>query len=411
MHLGKLTAKYIVPIGILVVAVLFIVGIKFFVIKVGADQVGVRTRVWGVSRGIVQKDYGPGWHRAISTIDQWDLYDITVQTLEMAKVNSGLGHDERKHVAIRTADDYDVEVDLVVKYQIKRGFVWRLRQDLGVGDRYKIIVENETRDVARSIFGKMVERDLYNPEEKRKRAEECRTRLRERLESRYIEIVDVLILEFRFDPQLDRKIKNIKVAELDYVLNQSKALAAEQRGITQTIEADTEAVAQKISADKEREVTVLDAETTKMVIEYLAEADKYLIEKRAEGDRYKQQRKAEGDLLIKLARAEGEKLRREALEGFGGDIIVAMEAARNFNLADINISTMDLNLLDVDEMATRLGVSDEKGKIQVDTTTFEEIKQLLEMKKEGVGQFDQKGEQWLKDFEKSREKKSLKFGN
>lgn len=378
MHLGKLTAKYIVPIGILVVVVVFIVGIKFFVIKVGADQAGVRTRVWGVSRGIVQKDYGPGWHRAISTIDQWDLYDITVQTLEMAKVNSGLGHDERKHVAIRTADDYDVEVDLVVKYQIKRGSVWRLRQDLGVGDRYKIIVENETRDVARSIFGKMVERDLYNPEEKRKRADECRTRLRERLESRHVEIVDVLILEFRFDPQLDRKIKNIKVAELDNVLNQSKALAAEQRGITQTIEADTEAVAQKISADKEREVTVLDAETTKMVIEHLAEADKYLIEKKAEGDRYKQQRKAEGELLIKLARAEGEKLRREALEGFGGDIIVAMEAARNFNLADINISTIDLDLLDVDEMATRLGVSDEKGKIRVDTKTFEEVKQRME---------------------------------
>lgn len=411
MHLGKLTAKYIIPIAVLAVIAISIVSIKFFVIKVGADQVGVRTRVWGVSRGIVQKDYGPGWHRAISTIDQWDLYDITVQTLEMAKENSGLGHDERKHVAIRTADDYDVEVDLVIKYQIKRGSAWKLRQDLGVGERYKIIVENETRDVARSVFGKMVERDLYNPEEKRKRAEECRTRLRERLESRYIEIIDVLILEFRFDQQLDRKIKNIKVAELDYVLNQSKALAAEQRGITQTIEADTEAVAQKISADKEREVTVLDAETTKMVIEYLAEADKYLIEKRAEGDKYKQQRKAEGELLIKLARAEGEKLRREAIKGFGGDIIVAMEAARNFNLADINVSTMDLNLLNVDEMATRLGVSDERGKIQVDTTTFEEIKQLLKMTKEGVGKLDPKSEQWLKDFEKSRENATLKFEN
>ncbi|MCF6150219.1 MAG: hypothetical protein E3K37_16380 [Candidatus Kuenenia sp.] len=380
MHLGKLTAKYIFPIGIILIIALFIVGIKFFVIKVGADQVGVRTRVWGVSRGIVQRDYGPGWHRAISTIDQWDLYDITVQTLELAKEHSGLGHDERKHCAVRTADDYDVEIDLVVKYQIKRGSAWRLRQDLGVGERYKIIVENESRDVARSVFGKMVEKDLYNPEEKRKRAEECQLKLMERLEQRHLEIVDVLILEIRFDPQLDRKIKNIKVAELDNVLNKSKALAAEQRGITQTIEADTEAIALKISGDREREITVLDAETTKQVIERLAAADKYLIEKQAEGDRYKQQRKAEGELLIKLANAEGEKLRREALSGLGGDIIVAMEAARNVNLADINISTIDLNLLDVDDMATRLGVSDEKGKIRVNPQTFEEIKQMLDKK-------------------------------
>lgn len=245
MHPGKLTIKYIFPIGILIVIVLFLVGIKFFVIKVGVDQVGVRTRVWGMKRGIVRKDYGPGWHRAISTIDQWDLYNITVQTLEFSKVHSGLGHDERKHIAVRTADDYDVEVDLIVKYRIKRGSAWELRQDIGVGERYKIIVENETRDVTRSIFGKMVEKDLYNPDQKRKRAEECKIKLTERLSPRHLEVINVLILEIRFDPQLDRKIKNIKLAELDNVLNKSKALAAEQRGITQTIEADTEAIAKK----------------------------------------------------------------------------------------------------------------------------------------------------------------------
>ena len=44
----------------------------------------------------------------------------------------------------------------------------------------------------------------------------------------------------------------------------------------------------------------------------------------------------------------------------GGDIIVAMEAARNINLADLSISSLDLNLLDIDDMATRLGVTDTK---------------------------------------------------
>ncbi|MDR4506803.1 MAG: SPFH domain-containing protein [Candidatus Brocadiaceae bacterium] len=382
MHFGKLTAKYGFPIAIIILVIAFVVGVKFFVIKVGVDQVGVRTRIWGVSRGIVERDYGPGWHRAISTIDQWDLYDSTVQTLELAKEPSYQGHDERKHVALRTADDYDVSVDLIVKYQIEKGKAWQLRQDIGVGERYKVIVENEARDVARSIFGKMVERDLYNPEEKRKRAEECEIRLRERLKVRHVEVIDVLILEMRFDPQLERKIKNIKLAELDNVLNKSKALAAEQRGITQTIEADTEAIAQKISGDREREITVLDAETTKRVIELLAEADKYLVERKAEGDRYKQERTAEGTLLIQLAKAEGERLRREAFVGTGGEIIVALEAARNINLADINISTLDINLLDVDDMATRLGVMDSKAKVRVDPETFENVKELLKQQNE-----------------------------
>lgn len=381
MHIGKLTAKYIIPIGIVFVFMLFVLGIKFFVIKVGVDQVGVRTLIWGVTRGIVHKDYGPGWHRSISGIDQWDLYDSTVQTLELAKEPSRMGNDERKEAALRTADDYDVSVDMVVKYQIKKDAAWKLRQDVGVGERYKVIVENETRDIARSVFGKMVERDLYNPEEKRKRAAECKIELTQRLLARHVDVIDVLILEMRFDPQLERKIKNIKLAELDNVLNISKALAAEQRGITQTIDADTEALAQKIGGDKERALTVLDAETSKRITEILAEADKYLVQKRAEGDLYKQQRKADGTLLIKYSQAEGERLRREALAGMGGDIIVAMEAARNINLADVGISSLDLNLLDINDMATRLGVSDTEGKLRVDSKTFKQIQEMLNQPK------------------------------
>ncbi len=381
MHIGKITAKYIIPIGIVSLIAAFVIGIKFFVIKVGVDQVGVRTIIWGVKRGIVQRDYGPGWHRAITAIDQWDLYDSTVQTLELAKEPSRMGHDERKEAAIRTADDYDVSADIIIKYQIKKGGAWRLRQDIGVGERYKIIVENETRDIARSVLGRMVERDLYNPEEKRTRQAEFKAQLMERLAPRHVDIIDVLILELRFDPQLERKIKNIKLAELDNVLNKSKALAAEQRGITQTIDADTEAIAQKITGDKERAITVLDAETTKATIELLAEADKYLIQRKAEGDLYKQQRKAEGNLLIKQSLAEGERLRREAIAGMGGDIIVALEAARNVNLADVNISSLDINLLDVDDMATRLGVSDTKGRLRVDPKTFMQIQEMLNQPK------------------------------
>lgn len=381
MHIGKLTTKYIIPIGIIVFIGLFIIGVKFFVIKVSVDQIGVRTRIWGVSRGIVEKDYGPGWHRAVSGIDQWDLYDCTIQTLEFAKEPSRLGHDERKEAAIRTADDYDVSVDMIVKYQINRGSAWKLRQDLGAGERYKIIVENEIRDIARSVFGRMIERDLYNPVEKRKRAEECKVQLTERLATRHVAVIDVLILEMRFDPQLERKIKNIKLAELDNVLNKSKTLAAEQRGITQTIDADTEAIAQKIVGDKERAITVLDAETSKAITEILAEADKYYVQKRAEGDLYKQQRIAAGTLLIKQSQAEGERLRREALTGAGGDIIVAMEAARNMNLADVNLSSLDMNLLDVEDMATRLGVTDVKGRLKVDPKTFKQVQEMLNQPK------------------------------
>ncbi len=43
------------------------------------------------------------------------------------------------------------------------------------------------------------------------------------------------------------------------------------------------------------------------------------------------------------------------MTGLGGDLIVALEAARNINLEDIVVSTQDMDLLDVDEMIIKLG--------------------------------------------------------
>jgi len=361
MHLRRLATKYLIPIAIIVLVAIFIIGIKFFVIKIGIDEVGVRTVVWGVKRGIVEKDYGPGWHRAIPNIDQWDVYDRTVQTMEFADTHYHLGHDEREELAVRTADDYDVRLDVVVKFQIKKDEAWKLRRDIGIGERYKMIVENETRDVARSVFGKMVESDLYNSYEKRKRALECESRLEERLMKRHINIIEVLILEMRFDQQLERKIKNIKLAELDELLNDSKALAAEQRGITQTIDADTESIAEKISGETGRRLETLEAETTRKIAKILSEAEKYAVKRRASADQYKQELNAKGELLVELSQAEGELLRREAIAGLGGNVIVALEAARNINLADTTLSTLDINLLDVNNMASLLGAPKKFG--------------------------------------------------
>ncbi len=159
----------------------------------------------------------------------------------------------------------------------------------------------------------------------------------------------------RFDPQLERKIKNVKLAELDQVLNISKERAVNQRGITQTIDATTEALAEKIQSNKDGKIVSLNAEMVTKVTEILADANKFLIEKKAEGNLYKEERRAAGVLLIARAKAEGERLRRKAMTGTGGDLIVALEAARNINLDDVVVSTQDVDLLDIEKMIDKLG--------------------------------------------------------
>lgn len=357
----KLKLAFVIgPIAAVVAIVIIAVSLRVCIIKIGVDQVGVKTVVWGVKRGIVKQDYGPGWHRNVPGTVEWEVYDSTVQTIEMSEVKSGTkGHDERDVLKVRTKDDYDVSVDLIVKYRIRKSEAWALRRDIGTTERYKQIVENEARDIARSVFGKMGELDLYNPYEKRKRAFEGKELHNLRLKKRHVEIIDWLILDIRFDPGLDRKIKSIKVAELDEILNVSKGMAAEQRGTTQTIDAETEAVSLEIEGNKGAKLVIMEAQTKNKIIEIMAKADQYMVEKKAEGDKFKAQRSASGSYLLAKAKADGERLRRKSMTGLGGNMIVAIEAAKNMNLGDVVVSTQDIDLLDVNEMVSKFGAKEE----------------------------------------------------
>ena len=352
----KFLARYIVLISIGLAIIVIVIGVKFMIIRIEIDQIGVKTAVWGVKRGVVQKDYKPGWHRYIRRIENWDVYDATVQTMNFTReARTPDGKIESRELPIRTVDDYNVTVDIIIKFQIQRGKAHKIREEIGPGGRYKGFIASDIREVSRNVLGKMTEKDLYDPDQKRKRAAEAKQLLAIAFKSRHINIIDFLILDMRFDPQLERKIKNVKLAELDQVLNISKARAVNQRGITQTIDATTEALAEKIQSDKDGKIVSLNAEMVTKVTGILADANKFLIEKKAEGNLYKEERRAAGELLIARAKAEGERLRRKAMTGAGGDLIVALEAARNINLKDVVVSTQDIDLLDIEKMIDKFG--------------------------------------------------------
>ncbi len=352
----KIVAKYFIPLSILAGIIVIIFGVRFATVKVRVDQVGVKTVIWGLKRGVVQKDYGPGWHRYIRRAESWNLFDSTVQTFNLTReARTKEGKIESREFPLRTADDYNVTVDIIIKYQIKRGRAHKIAQEIGPGDRYKSFLLSDVREVARNVLGKMTEKDLYDPDQKRRRAEEAKQLLISRAVRRHVDIIDWLILDMRFDPQLERKIKNVKLAELDELLNISRERAINQRGITQTIDATTEALAEKIRSNREGQKVSLKAEMVTKVTSILAGANKFKIEKVAEGNLYKEERRAAGELLVARAKAEGERLRRMAMTGLGGDLIVALEAAKNINLGDVVLSTQVIDLLDIDKMVEKLG--------------------------------------------------------
>jgi len=331
--------------------------IKVFTIHIPIGYSGVRVQQYGVfgKKGLIPKDFNPGWHRDLGPIDRWELFDTTVQSLEMIRnplQGSSEGQDD---VKVQSADGYAVSLDVTVKYRLAEGQVYKVYQDTGSGTKYRTIVRNEAQRACMGLFGQMKTEDFYNPEERRKTAAEVKGRLTESLTDNSIEIIDVLIRNVQFDPEYENKIRAKKLADQEVELNKSMAHAEGMRGKTQVTEAETKKLVNIIVKEKEAELVTMQAETDLDIAKIQAGYRKFVTEKKADADLIAAEKEAEGTRIVKKAEAEGERLRNEAMSGPGGRVIVALEAARNLDLSEVTVSTMNTDLLDVEEMAGKLG--------------------------------------------------------
>ena len=351
--------KFIKSASILVIVVIAggWVVIRAFTVHIPIGHTGVRIQQYSIlgKKGVVAKDFGPGWHRNLGPIDRWELFDSTVQSLEMTRDPVYGDRSSQDDVQVQSADGYAVSLDVTVKYRIAEGKAHEVYQDTGSGIKYKTIVRNEAEQACMGLFGQMKTEDFYNPTERRTRAAEVKTRLTESLADNSIEIIDVLIRDVQFDPEYESKIRTKKLADQEVELNKSMAKAEEMRGVTQVTEAETKKLVNIIVREKEAELITMQAQTDLEIAKIQAEYKRYATQKMADADLIAAQKEAEGTRLVKKAEAEGENLRNKAMTGPGGRVFVALEAARNLSLDEVTVSTMDTDLLDIEGMAGKLG--------------------------------------------------------
>jgi regulator of protease activity HflC (stomatin/prohibitin superfamily) len=336
--------------------------VEFTVAYVPVGFVGVRTREYALlgEKGVEPRDFQPGWHWDIGPLHTFIFFDSTVQTLEMTRNPQYGDRKEADHISVQSADGYSVAVDVTIKYRIQEEKAHLVYANTGSGIKYKIIVRNESRATCLGLFGTMKTEDFYDPIERRNKSAEAREVLKKNLEDNYIQVIDVLIRNVQFDPEYENKIRRKKLADQEVELNKSMAKAATMRGKTQVIEAETEKLVKIITKEKEAELVRMEAQTNREIAKIRAEYEKYATEKRADADLVVAQKEAEGKLLVKRAEAEGERLRNLAMQGVGGNTIVALEAAKNLNLSTVGMSSLHVDFLDLDEMATKLGVPKNK---------------------------------------------------
>jgi regulator of protease activity HflC (stomatin/prohibitin superfamily) len=351
----KIIKSISILISVLILGFWFI--LHSLTIDIPIGQVGVRIQQYGIlgKKGLVQKDFTPGWHMNRGPLDKWLLFDSTVQTLEMTR-DPRQGSDRSiDDIKVQSADGYAISLDVTVKYRIIKEHAFLLYKELGAGSKYKVFVRSEAQSACMGAFGQMKTEDFYNPIERRTTAAAVHEDLNEALNSKGLEVIEVLIRSVQFDPEYEKKIRRKKLADQEVELNISMGKAEEMSGKTQVIEAETKKLVNLVIKEKEAELIRMQAETDLKIATIKAEFDRYVKEKEADADLIAAQKDAEGTLKVLTAEAAGERMRNEALQGSGGDILVALEAAKNLNIKEVDVSTLDIDFLNLEEMVQKLG--------------------------------------------------------
>lgn len=346
-------------------------------IKIDIGQAGVRTLQYGVlgDKGLEPRDFGPGWHRDLPIIDNWNLFDSTVQTLEFATAQaraqtlklqrfyqqSDLSRKGSPYgterVELKSKEGFNVLLDVTVKFRIRKGQTHKLYKDTGREPAYKKFVANEVSDTLRTLFGRLSTEEFYNPILRREITTEAEAMLAKKLEARYVELIGILIRGIEFDKGYEQKILDKKLADQEVELNRSKTMAEEVRGETNKILQGTEARVHVINQELIAEQIGLEATTNKKIARIEADAKLEVAKLSAGANLYAAEKIAKAYLLEKEAEAKGEKLRAQALKGSGGANLVALEAVSNLKLREMTVSTLTTDFLDMQEFVSRLGAT------------------------------------------------------
>ncbi len=375
--------KFLKLLSIIIVsAVVFIfIAANFLLIRIELGESGVRTQQYAFlgKKGVVEEDFGPGYHRNLPLLDAWNLFDATVQTTEFTtqeerrQTNSifkRLSFNTQKYldstpvggpgqIELKSKDGYTVKLDITVKYQIQPGEVYALYQKFNTETGYKGIVRDQVQKTIRDVFGTMLTEEFYNPNVRRIKTEETFAVLEVDLQQRNIKLVQILIRDIGFDPSYERKILDKKLADQDVELNKSRALAEEKKGQTNRIAAETGAKVQVINQELKADQLTIKAETDKTIAKINADARLTAAKLTADVDLYKAELTAKGRLLEKEAVAEGERLKAVALNADGGQNLVAFEIVKELKLSEITVSTLQYDFLDIDSIIDRIGAEKE----------------------------------------------------
>lgn len=303
----------------------------------GIKQVNV-----GVTRGILQKVYGPGyWFVKPFGMEKMHHFPRHLQVLDMTlsdrQDNGSPAHTYDRAAKIQTSDGFFVDVDATILYRITDPY--RVMTALGPGQMYLTNgILPKAEPILKQALGGLNTEDFYNSPLRTAKADKACADLDAEMQDKGIRVENVLIRYFKYSDEIQKNIEAKKLQDQMVFKNQAEAKANTEEAITK-----------KTAQEGEMKVKVI-----------LQQGEAYKTEKLAEQDLYTRKRAAEAKLLVKTAEAEATQLKNDAMQVLGYDRKVALEMAGVLAGLDTVIvptgGEKGVNPLDLDGMLSLFGL-------------------------------------------------------
>jgi regulator of protease activity HflC (stomatin/prohibitin superfamily) len=356
-----MTMKALTRIGalLLLVVVLVTFSFAFLVERIAPATIGVKQNQ--LRGGIVERDFGLGYHLGIAGVHKWYRLDgrvhfVNFSSEQLSTRESASNVDYAGSLDIRTSDNNTASLDVTVAYRILPGRAWQVVRD-GFQLAYRDRVQRVISGLLQEELSKLSPEDFVSSEVRIRRVEETMPRVRAELEKFHMEPITILIRAVRFPQEYEQKLQLKQLTRQKALLAEARQKQELQSQQTEAYEKETEALEKRKRGEWDVQLQEKRSTNQVEIAQIAADARIYDQTTRAEAEATAVTAIAEGDLEIAKAEALRNQLRNTALSSTGGRILLARQAAESLNFESVTLNSNDPSvptILDLTELVKLL---------------------------------------------------------
>lgn len=344
--------------GLIVLVFVAFLALNVLFTRVEPDELGVRVDKWG--GGVVEEDFGPGFHLGIFGVHDWHRLDarthfITFSETDRSTLDADRNSIPRPPLEIRTQDN-PASVDVSVTYHIKRGEGHLLVAE-GLRDSYRDRVTSTVVRVLREELAQLTPTEFVSTEIRLQRSAQALEELRKALKQFHVEPEHLLIRAVRFPESFEKKLQETQLRPQLAQLEKAKETVEDALARTGVLEKETEKLEKEKRGEWNKKLDQLRGENAVAIARIRGDAEIYDQRTRAEADAAYVSMVAEGELALAQVEALRDELRNAALDTAGGRIYQARAAAQNLSFGEVTLNSNDPtvpNIIDVDALVRLL---------------------------------------------------------